>query len=187
LYNNYIIVTSDVKRMCKKSLVFVVLIILLFSGCIDAGNNGNNPDNSSLDSLVMMDHMPEGYEYLGSVEMSNYNEFSENIVGSKMGAYRDHENFDVLLNVIQLDSESSALEFISNYKAQYEQLPAGDRFTGNTFNGHEATTIKTYRLKDGVQTPKYQIIWNNNNIVFIVISNSHLESSSLELAKATGY
>ncbi|MDF1558186.1 MAG: hypothetical protein P1P80_08435 [ANME-2 cluster archaeon] len=189
----------------KKIMVIVLLIsIIVVSGC--AQNTGNDNltnssdttssisdlDNYSLDSLVIVEQLPDGYEILGILPISNYDTYSENIVDAREGAYRDIDNFDVFLDIIELNSEQAALEFISSYKAQYEPLDTRDNFTTIQFttihfNGHDATRITRYRISGGTQLPKYQIIWNNENVVFVVISNSHLESSSLELAKATGH
>ncbi len=189
----------------KKLLIISFLVsIILLSGCTENTSDGNlvdTPDNTSsisdntstvsdnysLDSMVIVEQLPAGYEILGILPISDYNEYSENIVDAREGAYRDTENIDVFLDIIELNSEQAALEFISDYKAQYEPLATGDRFTAISFNGHDATRIIKYKYSGGSQLPKYQIIWNKGNIVFVVISNSHLESSSLELAKATGY
>ncbi|MCD4815739.1 MAG: hypothetical protein K8R06_04985 [Methanosarcinales archaeon] len=183
----------------KKTVASILLIsIILLSGCIedtdteiidnsDNTSSGIDQDNFTLDSMVMVENLPSGYEYLGSLPITDYNEFSEKIIESKEGAYRDEDNFDVFLDIIELDSESAATEFIFNYKSQYEQLSTGDRFTNVNFNGHTGTRIKTYTYRAGNQLPKYQIIWNNGNIVFIVRSNSNLESSAMNLAIATGY
>lgn len=183
----------------KKTIASIILIsIILLSGCIedtdteiidnsDNTSSGIDQDNFSLDSMVMVENLPSGYEYLGSPPITDDDEFSENIIESKEGAYRDEDNVDVFLDIIELDSESAATEFIFNYKSQYEQLSTGDRFTNLNFNGHTSTRIKTYTYAAGNQLPKYQIIWNNDNIVFIVRSNSNLESSAMNLAIATGY
>ena len=170
------------KTLCIS--VILVSILVLFSGC---SGTQKYPDNSNPDSLVIVEQIPKGYEYLGYHEISDYNKFSENIITSKEGAYRDEDDVDVFLNVIELDSESAALEFISNYQEQFNQLPDGNRFSSITFNGHDATIVKTYRLNDGIQVPKYQIIWNSDNIVFLVISNSQDERSAEKLAETTGY
>jgi hypothetical protein len=179
----------------KKTVTSILLIsIILLSGCIedtdteiidnpDNTSSGIDQDNFSLDSMVMVENLPSGYEYLGSPPINDYDEFSENIIESKEGAYRDEDNFDVFLDIIELNSELAAVEFILSYKANYEPLAIGNRFTPLSFNGHDATIITEYRN----QLPKYQIIWNNDNIVFIVRSNSNLESSAMNLAIATGY
>lgn len=195
----------------KKIIVMSFLIsIVLLSGCIEDTENGNLinnsdnitsisnntssvsdnisvSDNFSLDSMVIVEQLPDGYEILGTLPVSDYNEYSGNIIDAREGAYRDTDNLDVYLDIIELDSEQAALELISNYQAQYEPLAIGNRFTTIHFNGHDATRITQYRNSGGAQLPKYQVIWNNENMVFNVKSNSHLESSSLELAKATGH
>ena len=178
----------------KKIIVISFLIsIVLLSGCIEDTGNGNPvnvsnntssvSDNFSLDSMVIVEQLPDGYEILANHSVSDYNDYSRNIVDEREGCYRDTDNFDVFLDIIELDSEQAALELISNYQAQYEPLAIGDRFTTIHFNGHDATRITKYRNS----VPKYQVIWNNENMVFNVRSNSHLESSSFELAKATGH
>ncbi len=188
----------------KKIILMSLLIaIVLLSGCIEDTENGNPvnvsnntssvidnisvTDNFSLDSMVIVEQLPDGYEILGTLPISDYNEYSGNITDAREGAYRDTDNLDVFLDIIELDSEQAALELISNYQAKYEPLAIGDRFTTIHFNGHDATRITQYKNSGGTQLPKYQIIWNHENMVFNVRSNSHLESSSLELAKATGH
>jgi len=169
----------------KKTLASIILIsIILLSGCIE---DTDTEIIDNIDSMVMVENLPSGYEYLGSPPITDYNEFSEKIIESKEGVYRDEDNFDVFLDIIELDSESAATEFILNYKSQYKPLHIGNRFTNVNFNDHAGTRIKTYITRAGNQIPKYQIIWNNDNIVFIVRSNSNLESSSMNLAIATGY
>lgn len=188
----------------NKILIIGLLVsIIILSGCTE--NTGNEDltdtqDNSlisdntsivtgnlSLDTMVIVDHLPDGYEIMGTLPLTDdYTEYSENIRDAREGAYRDTENTDVFLDIIELDSKQSALDFISRYKSQYMPLDTGDRFMTISFNGHEATRIVQYRNFGGSQIPKYQIIWNKENLVFLVRSNSHLESSSLELAKATG-
>ncbi|MDF1532389.1 MAG: hypothetical protein P1P72_08770 [ANME-2 cluster archaeon] len=186
----------------KNILIIGFLIsIIVLSGCTD--NTGNkdmadipedtsSSDNTSiipgnLSLMVIVDPLPDGYEILGTPPISDdYAQYSENIIDAREGAYRDTENTDVFLDIIELDSKQAALDFISRYKSQYIPLKTIERFTTISFNGHEATRIVQYRNSGGSQIPKYQIIWKKENLVFLVRSNSHLESSSLELAKATG-
>ena len=191
----------------KIQIISFLLLIILLSGCTgttDDRNSGNISDNSSLipdatttatpfssnnslDSMVNVEQLPNGYEILGILPISDYDEYSENIIDTREGAYRDKDDFDVFLDIIELNSEQAAFDFISNYKAQYVPLAIGDRFTTISFNEHSAERIIEYKYSAGNQIPKYKIIWNKGNIVFVVRSNSHLESSSFELAKATGY
>jgi len=161
----------------KRSLTIVVLILLLLSsGCMK-----NTQDNI----IITPDPLPDGYEYIATLPDSKYNN-SKNVIRSSEEAYRDRDNYDLSLDIIELDSKNSAVEFISGYKAKFEELITGDRFTQIYFNGHEATQITKYTIINGIQLPRYQIIWNNNNVVYIIRSNSNLKDSALELAKATG-
>jgi len=166
----------------KRILIPVVLVSIIIASlslcCIEDSNDQNeNP-------AILVDPIPAGYEYIATVQNSNYNEFSEHIIHSKEEAYRDRDDLGISIIEIELDSKQSALEFISNYKDQYIELPDGSRFTGIYFNDHNAVKIKKYVINDGTQVPRYRIIWNNDNIVYIVKSNSNLEDSSLILAKA---
>ncbi len=165
----------------KRNLIPLVLVLIIIASlslcCIEDSNEQENP-------AILVDPIPAGYEYIATVPNSNYNKFSEHIIQSKEEAYRDRDDLGASIIEIELDSKQSALEFISNYKDQYIELPDGSRFTGIYFNDHNAVKIKKYVINDGTQVPRYRIIWNNGNIVYIVKSNSNLEDSSLILAKA---
>ena len=75
----------------KKTVASILLIsIILLSGCIedtdteiidnpDNTSSGMDQDNFNLDSMVMVENLPSGYEYLGSLPITDYNEFSDNI------------------------------------------------------------------------------------------------------------
>jgi hypothetical protein len=160
-----------------RSLAIVVLICLISSsGCLN-----NTKDNV----IITADPLPDGYKYIATLPDSEYNN-SQNVIRSSEEAYRDRDNFDLSLNIIELDSQNSAVEFISGYRTTFEELKTEDRFTQIYFNGHEAIQIKKYTIINGTQLPRYQIIWNNDNVVYIIKSNSNLEDSAMELAKATG-
>jgi hypothetical protein len=166
----------------KRNLIIVVLVSIIIASlslcCIEDSNDRDEKAD------VLVDPIPAGYEYIATLPNSNFNKFSEHINQSKEEAYRDKDGLDVSIIEIELESDQSALEFISNYKGQYTEMPDGSRFTEIYFNDHNAVRIKKYVINDGTQVPRYRIIWNNNNIVYIVKSNSNLEESSLILAKA---
>ncbi len=167
----------------KKKLIPIILVSIIASLSLCCIEDSNNQDENP---AILVDPIPAGYEYIATLPNSNYNEFSEHIIHSKEEAYRDKDNLDVSIIKIELDSEQSALEFMSNYKDQYIELPDGSRFTEIYFNDHNAIKIKKYVINNGTQVPRYRIIWNNGNIVYNIKSNSNLEESSLILAKATG-
>jgi hypothetical protein len=166
----------------KRNLIIVVLVSIIIASlslcCIEDSNDRDEKPG------ILVDPIPAGYEYIATLPNSNFNKFSEHINQSKEEAYRDKDGLDVSIIEIELESDQSALEFISNYKGQYTEMPDGSRFTDIYFNDHNAVRIKKYVINDGTQVPRYRIIWNSNNIVYIVKSNSNLEESSLILAKA---
>ncbi|PPA78605.1 MAG: hypothetical protein C00003105_00768 [ANME-2 cluster archaeon HR1] len=166
----------------KRNLIIVVLVSIIIASlslcCIEDSNDQDEKPG------ILVDPIPAGYEYIATLPNSNFNEFSEHIIQSKEEAYRDKDGLDVSIIEIELESDQSALEFISNYKGQYNEMPDGSRFTEIYFNDHNAVRIKKYVINDGTQVPRYRIIWNSSNIVYIVKSNSNLEESSLIMAKA---
>ena len=126
----------------KRKLIPVILVSIIIASlslcCIeDSNDQDENP-------AIAVDPIPAGYRYIATLPNSNYNEFSDHIIHSKEEAYRDRDNLDVSIIEIELDSNQSALEFISNYKDQYIELPDGNRFTQIHFNDHNAVKIKKY-------------------------------------------
>ena len=161
--------------LTKKNIsIFLLLMTILLSGCSE--DTGEDFKNYS------------GYEYIGMHTISDYNDLSGKIINSSEIIYLDNDDFNVYLQIIELKSKAATVEFISNYKSQYKPLVNDNRFNELFFNGHNATRITSYTYRDGgIQVPIYQIIWNNDSNVFIVKSNSDLESSAMNLAIATGY
>jgi len=161
--------------LTKKNIsIFLLLMTILLSGCIE--DTSEDFKNYS------------GYESIGMHTISDYNDLSGKIINSSEIIYLDNDDFNVYLQIIELESKAATVKFISNYKSQYKPLVVDNRFNELFFNGHNATRITSYTYRDGgIQIPIYQIIWNNDSNVFIVKSNSNVESSSLKLAEATGY
>lgn len=181
-------------------IILAILSVMLLSGCVRPDNvditippTQTPPENNieknlteyDLDSMVMVVHLPAGYEYIGSVNISDYNGLSSNIIKAKEGLYRDRDNIDVFLDIVELKSSTDATDLVTKYKATFEpkvNIPENNPFSDEFFNGHSATRIRTIRN----QKPKYQIVWNTDRLVFIVRSNSEQEYSAQEIAKATG-
>ncbi|MDY0386011.1 MAG: hypothetical protein RBT65_02550 [Methanolobus sp.] len=189
--------------MLKK--VFFVLIIsiliLSISGCtdevveetpVDASVADTIPDDANSLNLMPVDDLPENYEFLGFLEMSSENVEAEyvsveGIVNGSEGLYKYMDSTDLHINIIEMNSSSSAEEFITQYKAEFKELSSGQRFTEESINGHSTVRILKYVTHGEGQIPRYTYIWNNDKFVFVVggTTDDHVILSNL--AEATGY
>lgn len=189
--------------MFKK--VFLVLIIsvlmLSISGCtdevveetpIDAGVADTISDNASSRSLMPVDDLPENYEFLGFIEMSSEKVEAEyvsveGIVNGSEGLYKYMDSTDLHINIVEMNSSSSAEEFITQYKAGYKELSSGQRFTEESINGHSTERILKYVTHGEGQIPRYTYIWSNDRFVFVVGGTTDDHVILSDLAEATGY
>ncbi|MBN2110546.1 MAG: hypothetical protein JW705_05590 [Methanosarcinaceae archaeon] len=190
----------------KLILVSALLILMLcVSGCTqdqapesgqkvaNTTNAANSSDISemSVEELVAIDALPEGYEYLGSPSMTVENVQtayvnSSGIVAAAKGFYRS-EDVDLYVDVIELEGPELAKGFVSEYLSGFRELPSGTRFEEDSFNGHAVTRIKTYSTVGGEQVPRYAYIWSDQSFVFVVGGATDDHSMTRELAEATGY
>ncbi len=189
--------------MLKK--IILVLIICVFmlsiSGCTDEVVE-KTPENTDItntisegasgQSLMPVDDLPEGYEFLGSRELSAEkveNEYVsvEGFVAGSEGLYMYLDSTDVYVDAIEMESSVSAEDLIVQYKAGFRELSSGSRFTEEIVNGHSTVRILEYVTVDKDNTPRYTYIWNNGNFVFVVggATDDHVVLSTL--AEATGY
>ena len=172
------------------AILTVLILTIILSGCIeditnDDITNDDNLPNQDVNSLVIIENLPEGYEILGTYpDFSKYNNDYENINDSGEGLYRDQNNYDVFLDVIEFDTESNAINFIKEYKSRKEPIKNEDIFSTATINEKSVTRMKTYSILKGTQEPRYSFFWNDNNYVYIVKSNSNDENSGLNIVKA---
>lgn len=190
--------------MLKK--VFLVLIIsilmLSISGCTDEVveetpvdsdivSNTISEDTSS-QSLMPVDDLPENYEFLGSRDLSAEKVEGEyvsveGIEAGSEGLYMYLNSTDVYIDVIEMSSSSSAEEFIVQYKAGFRELSSGSRFAEESINGHSTERILEYVTIDKANIPRYTYIWSNDRFVFVVGGATDDYAVLSELAEATGY
>ena len=171
----------------KKAIFLTILILaIISSGCIKGTDDDTDHTiDQGINSLVVVADLPGGYEFLGTYpDFSEYDKDYENIINSGEGIYKDQNYNDVYFDVIEFDTESNAINFIEDYKSRKESATNGDIFTTPAINGHSVTRMKTYSISKGTQEPRYSFFWNNNNYVFIIISNSNNENSALNMVKA---
>ncbi|HUV82771.1 MAG TPA: hypothetical protein VMW53_06840 [archaeon] len=167
------------------AILTVLILTIILSGCIDDSTDDDNLPDQDVNSLVIIENLPEGYEILGTYpDFSEYNNDYENIIDSGEGLYRDQNNNDVYLDVIEFDTESNAINFIEEYKSRKESVTKEDIFSTVIINGKSVTRMKTYSISQGTQEPRYSFFWNDNKYVYIVKSNSNDENSALNIVKA---
>ncbi|WP_440945701.1 hypothetical protein ACSAZL_16570 [Methanosarcina sp. T3] len=192
----------------KKSIalisVFAVLMIA-FSGCVDNnspavnGTDSATPETNAISEedvagISTLETLPAGFEYVDTVLLStdeiksDYN--AENVSGVlnvSEGIYKDSNETNYYVDVIELEDEDAANNFIDAYKASFPPLSNGSRFTDVSFNGHSAVIITDYMTSGGKTVPRYTYIWSNENYVIVVFGNTAEEASIRQLAEATGY
>jgi len=178
-YNNVVIFIK------KMAILTVLILTIILSGCIDDTTNDDNPPNQDINSLVIIDNLPEGYEILGTYpDFSEYDSNYENIINSSEGIYKDQNYKDVYLDVLEFDTESNAINFIDEYKSRNKPVIDKDIFITTTINGQSVTRMETYTISKGTQEPRYSFFWNDKNYVYIIKSNSNDENSALNMVKA---
>jgi hypothetical protein len=191
----------------KKSIalisVFAVLMIA-FSGCVDNnpaanGTDSNNPETNSISDddaagVSTLETLPAGFEYYDTIQLSTDEIKSsyeaENVTGiitGSEGIYRDSNNTEYHIDVIELENKEAANNFINAYKASFPPLSNGSRFTDVSFNGHSAVKITEYVTDGGKTVPRYSYLWSNENYVIRVFGNTPEEAPIKQLAEATGY
>ncbi|KKH49849.1 hypothetical protein EO95_18285 [Methanosarcina sp. 1.H.T.1A.1] len=192
----------------KKSIalisVFAVLMIA-FSGCVDNntpavnGTDSDNPETNAISDedtagISTLETLPAGFEYVDTLPLSTDEIKSdykaENVSGvlnGSEGIYKDSNETDYYIDVIELEDEESANNLITAYKASFPPLSEGSPFTDESFNGHSAVKITNYITSGGETVPRYSYIWSNENYVIKVFGNTAEEASIRQLAEATGY
>ncbi|TQD28201.1 hypothetical protein [Methanolobus vulcani] len=199
--------------MFKKiiTVLLISLLILSISGCTDEvveetpateSDNvtttittvtvDNIPEGSNSTGLLPVDVLPDGYVFLGSHELSiddvegDYVSVS-GILGGAEGFYKYQDSTDAYINIIELNSTSSAEEFITEYQAGFNGLRSGDRFTDVSVNEHSAVMVLEYVTIGTSDIERHTYIWNNGVYVFVVHGATEDETVVSMLAEATGY
>jgi len=192
----------------KKSIalisVFAVLMIA-FSGCVDNntpavnGTDSGNPETNAISDedaagISTLETLPAGFEYVDTLPLSTdeiKSEYkAENVSGvlnASEGIYKDSNESNYYIDVIELEDEEAANNLITAYKSSFSPLSSGSRFTDESFNGHSAVKITEYITSGGKSIPRYSYIWSNENYVIIVFGNTAEAAPIRQLAEATGY
>lgn len=177
------------ENMMKKLVMLSVFVafIVLFSGCID--DKGTDPANktqnttSNADNLqyenIPRTNLPSGITFLdvheSEVEIGNITKEAIE------GIYRTDSDEDEVY--IQIINNETPPTLIDEFKSYYKEANY-DPFTEISINGHKATQVKYYVVKNGKQVPKYTIIWATNNSM-IKVGGSTDTKTVIDLASAT--
>ncbi len=196
--------------MIKKLVLILTLSILILSisGCTDEAVESapeNNlteegdgtvvktiSDSDSSQDLVPTAGLPGSYEFLGSRGLSIEKIEGEyanvpGIVAGYEGLYMYMDSTDLYIDVIEMESPSSAEELIVQYREGFRQLPNGDRFTEDSINGHSVLRIVEYSTINMDDVERYTYIWNNDRFVFVVGGATEDYYVLRTLAESTGY
>lgn len=205
--------------MLKKMFLVLMIsaLILSISGCTDKTVNNqpqestdnvtdnnvtDNTDKITVDTisedaeiqnLVPVDSIPEGYEFLGSHNLTaeyignEYISF-EGINAGHEGLYMYNESTNAYIDIVEFESQSAAENFITGYMATFDELKsADDRFTDTVINDHSAVQILEYETINSETAKRYTYIWNNGRYVFVVGGATDNSTILKDLAEATGY
>lgn len=154
-------------------ITLVLVIAILSSGCVSNENSDMNQ------SIIPKTNLPYGFSYLGM------HETEVDIGGISMntteGVYR-YNGEDIYIQVIKSNNPEALLD---QYKLQYKDYNYNP-FKEISFNGHKATLITDYMIKEGRQRLYYTLIWAKDNFMIIIGSSKNAEAV-INLAIATGY
>lgn len=188
------------KKMIALISALAVLIIA-FSGCVGDNNpavnetESNNSGANAISDLNLSEiNVPANFSYYATFPLTK-NEIksdygAENVSGileGSEGCYSDSNKTDYYIDVIKLEDQEAANNFITAYKSSFPPLNNISRFTDESFNGHSAVKITDYVTSGENTVPRYSYIWNNENYVIVVFGNTDDESLVKQLAEATGY
>lgn len=170
-------------------LLIILLIITVFSsGYIFGKYNGTSLNNQGAslnnqttrpDFIPKID-LPAGFTY------RSMHETKVDINGAQLsaieGLYKYKEGY-ADIEGIKNDNPDA---LINQYKSRYKYANYNP-FQEIYFNGHKATLVTDYSIRNGQQKPLYTVIWNNSSYVFIVFNEEPTDAQTvIDLATATG-
>ncbi len=166
------------------SIKFVPLIMLFvaavfISGCIFDKDSQNQTGTES--GLIPKTNLPAGFTYLGVHELPF--EIESSSINATEGVYR-YGNEDIYIQVIKIDDPET---FMAQYKSEIKKKFKSDYdpFKEISLNGHKATQVTDFSILDGKDTPRYGVMWTNDNYL-IVVGKSFNADTVVTLAKAIG-
>jgi len=123
---------------------------------------------------------PVGFTYMGT------HTTTVDINGTSVNAtemiYKYNNTDDVYVQSIR---DKNPQELLVQYKSRYTNANYNP-FEEVSFNGHNATKIKDYTVKNAVQVAYYSIVWTSDSSMIIVGPSSNAEAILL-LATSTGH
>jgi hypothetical protein len=190
----------------KKMIALVsalAILMIAFSGCVgdnkpaangtEPNNSGNTVSNLNM-SEIKLKTVPANFSYDITLPLtvdeikSDYE--AENVSGileGSRGIYKDSNKTEYHIDVIKLEGQEAANNFITAYKSSIKPLNNGSPFTNESINEHPAVKITKYVTFGGESVTRYSYIWNNENYVIVVYGNTAEEAPVRQLAEATGY
>lgn len=163
--------------MSKKLWISAVLIItVLISGCIF---DKEKVDQNSTSGVIPQTGLPVGFTYMGTHETPL--DIGDTPTNATEGIYKYNNVDDVY---IQLINNNNPQELLRQYKLKYKDANYSP-FEEVSFNGHSATKIKDYFMKNTTQVAYYSIMWTNGSSM-IIVGSSPDANAILSLATATG-
>ena len=163
--------------MTKKLWISALLIItVLISGCIFDKKVDQNP----ISGVIPQIGLPVGFTYMGTHETPV--DISGTSINVSEGVYKYNNADDVY---VQLIKNNNPQELLMQYKLKYKDANYSP-FEEVSFNGHSATKIKDYFMKNTTQVAYYSILWTNGSSM-IIVGSSPDANAMLSLATATGH
>ncbi|HMB46439.1 MAG TPA: hypothetical protein VKL21_11530 [Candidatus Methanoperedens sp.] len=157
--------------------VFLAAMVLI-SGCID-DKKSENPVNGT--EIIESDQIPTANLPPGFTLMAVH-ETEADIGNSSRKAIEGVYRIDGDEIYIQVFNSETPEALIDELKSQYKDVKY-DPFTEISINGHDATQVKYYIIKNGTQIPKYNVIWTTKNSL-IKVGSSVDSQKVIDLAEA---
>lgn len=165
--------------MLNKFALLLLIATVFISGCISDKDNETN--TTVKPDLIPQTNLPVGFTYMGTHDAIV--EIGDSLMNAVEGVYRYKEGY-FRIQVIE-DDKPEAL--IARDKLRYKDANYNP-FQDVSFNGHKATQVTDYSIRDGQQKPLYTIIWvSGNNMIIVTSEESTDPQAVIALATATGY
>ncbi len=153
--------------------------MVFISGCIDDKTSEDqvNKTGTIASEQIPTTNLPSGFTLMAVHE-------TEVDIGASSrkameGVYRI-DGDEIYIDVFNTETPGA---LIDEYKSQYKDANYNP-FTEISINGHNATQVTYYITKNGIQIPKYNIIWVTKNSM-IKVGGSVDAQKAIDLAKAT--
>ncbi|MDD5617368.1 MAG: hypothetical protein PHH85_14330 [Candidatus Methanoperedens sp.] len=170
--------------MFNKYILLSILIIaaVFSSGCLIDNKNDTKANQSIGPDFIIKTNLPAGFTYMGIHETTI--KIANSTVTGFEGIYRNGGN-DIYITAFKNDDPEALL---SQYKADLRKNFRKDYnpFEEISINGHAATKLTDFIVRDGKNVPRYSILWANKGYMVQVGSFDDI-ITVVSLASATGY